>query len=234
MAPFSFHLIDLLVGAIVGASAVFALYRGFVSETLSIFAWAAAAFATLYFAPSAVPLLSGSMSFVAANIAAYVGVFLLVLIPLSFISARIADNVRISDIGPLDRSLGAVFGVIRGLILIAMAYLLFTLIVPVKKQPNWVADAWTLPMIQDTGDVLLSLVPDRQMQAFDRASETPTHEVRSHRERDMSDWPRPRPKPGTRKAAKSHNSPAEKSYGAHERQGLDRLIQSTSGGGKKP
>ena len=40
MAAFSFHWLDLLVVAIVGASAVFALYRGFVSETLSIFAWA--------------------------------------------------------------------------------------------------------------------------------------------------------------------------------------------------
>jgi membrane protein required for colicin V production len=233
MAAFSFHWIDLLVVAIVGASAVFAVYRGFVAETLSIFAWAAAAFATLYFAPAAAPLLGNSMSPMAAQIVAYVAVFLVVLIPLSFISARFADNVQSSSIGPLDRSLGAVFGIIRGLILIAMAYILFTLIVPIKKQPEWIAHAWTLPLIQDTGDVLLSLVPDRDTHHA-LATETPVeshpHKARVYR----SELLQPRAKPGTKQAAKSHVTHSKKSYGARERQGLDNLIQSTSGGGKKP
>lgn len=234
MAAFSFHWIDLLVVAIVGASAVFAVYRGFVAETLSIFAWAAAAFATLYFAPAAAPLLSGSMSPIAAQVVAYVAVFLLVLIPLSFISARFSDSVQSSSVGPLDRSLGAVFGIIRGLILIAMAYILFTLIVPVKKQPEWIAKAWTLPLIQDTGDVLLSLVPERESHHPYAASE-PVYVPQSHKARTIrSEMLRPRAKPGAKEAAKSHNRPAKKSYGASERQGLDRLIQSTSGGGKKP
>lgn len=233
MAAFSFHWIDLLVVAIVLASAVFAVYRGFVAETLSIFAWAAAAFATLYFAPAAAPLLAGSMSTVAAQVVAYIAVFLLVLIPLSFVSARFADNVRSSSVGPLDRSLGAVFGVIRGLILIAMAYILFTLIVPIKKQPEWIADAFTLPLIQDTGDVLLSLVPDRDAHstaATNAPIESRPHKVRVHK----SDMPRTHAKPVVKQAAKSHAKHPKKTYGARERQGLDRLIQSTSGGGKKP
>ncbi|HSM96474.1 MAG TPA: CvpA family protein [Rhizomicrobium sp.] len=233
MAALSFHWIDFLVVVIVGASAVFAVYRGFVAETLSIFAWAAAAFATLYFAPAAAPLLSGSMSPVAAQIVAYVAVFLVVLIPLSFMSARVAENVQSSSVGPLDRSLGAVFGLVRGLILIAMAYILFTLIVPVKKQPEWIAKAWTLPLIQDTGDVLLSLVPERDSHAY--AIRQPDYVPQSHNARtSRSEMPRPRAKPAAKEASKSHNRPAKKSYGASERQGLDRLIQSTSGGGKKP
>jgi membrane protein required for colicin V production len=233
MAAFSFHWIDLLVVAIVLASAVFAVYRGFVAETLSIFAWAAAAFATLYFAPAAAPLLSGSMSLVAAQVVAYIAVFLVVLIPLSFISARFAENVRSSSVGPLDRSLGAVFGIIRGLILIAMAYILFTLIVPIKKQPEWIARAWTLPLIQDTGDVLLSLVPDRDTHTqryTERPIENHPHKARVYE----SDMPRPHAKPGAKQAAKSHAKHPKKTYGARERQGLDNLIQSTSGGGKKP
>jgi membrane protein required for colicin V production len=234
MAAFSFHWIDLLVVAIVGASAVFAVYRGFVAETLSIFAWAAAAFATLYFAPAAAPLLSGSMSPIAAQVVAYIVVFLLVLIPLSFISARFSDSVQSSSVGPLDRSLGAVFGLIRGLILIAMAYILFTLIVPVKKQPEWIADAWTLPLIQDTGDVLLSLVPERESHHPYAVNNEPVYVPQSHKARVTRSEMRPRAKPRAKEAAKSHNRPAKKSYGASERQGLDRLIQSTSGGGKKP
>jgi membrane protein required for colicin V production len=233
MAAFSFHWIDLLVVAVIGASAVFAVYRGFVAETLSIFAWAAAAFATLYFAPSAAPLLGNSMSPVAGLVVAYVAVFLVVLIPLSFISARFADNVQQSSVGPLDRSLGAVFGIVRGLILISLAYILFTLIVPVKKQPAWIAQAWTLPLIQDTGDVLLSLVPDRH--GHNVASEEPVFVSHPHKAHAASEeTPRPRAKPVAKEAAKSHNRRAKKSYGESEREGLDRLIQSTSGGGKKP
>lgn len=233
MAAFSFQWIDLVVIAVVLASAIFALYRGFVAESLSIFAWAAAAFATLYFAPSAAPLLTGSMSAVAAQIVAYIGVFLVVLIPLSFLSARLAENVRSSSIGPLDRSLGAVFGVVRGLILIAMAYILFTLIVPVKKQPNWVAHAWTLPMVQDTGDVLLSLIPERHSHAFSGYKDYRDEHSRNSRVY-VQELPQPRAKPGSKQAAKSHVKASKKSYGANERQALDKLIQQTSGGGKKP
>ena len=40
-------------------SATYAAWRGFLSETLSIFAWAAAAFATLYFGPWLIPLMRG-------------------------------------------------------------------------------------------------------------------------------------------------------------------------------
>lgn len=229
MAAFSFHWIDLLVIVIVIASSVYATYRGFVAETLSIFAWAAAALATLYFAPSVVPLLDGMFSPVMATLAAYVGVFLVVLIPLSFVSYRFAQGVQSSALGTLDRSMGAVFGIIRGLILIAMAYLLFTLIVPVKKQPDWIADAWTLPLVQDTGDVLLSLVPDRDSRVF---SDEETPDTRNRRDYATypSDLPLPRPKPGTHEAAKSHVTKPKKSYGAKDRKALDRLIQATGNG----
>ena len=234
MGHLSFHYIDLLVIAVVGASAWFAAYRGFVSETLSIFAWAAASFATLYFAPSFAPLLDRTMSLMWAQIVAYVGVFLVVLIPLSFVSARIADNVRNSPVGPLDGTLGVVFGVIRGLILIAMAYLLFTLIVPIKKQPESVADAWTLPLIQDTGDVLLSLVPEKDSKAFGyretSAAPEPLKPVP-----EVKDEPHPRAKPAVKQAAKSQRPKDQRrAYGARERKALDRLIQATDDGEKKP
>ena len=47
----AFQFVDVVVVLVIIASTVYATYRGFVSETLSIFAWVAAAFATLYFGP---------------------------------------------------------------------------------------------------------------------------------------------------------------------------------------
>lgn len=232
MAAFHFHWIDLVVVAVVLASAVFAVYRGFVAESLSIFAWAAAAFATLYFAPSAAPLLSGAMSPVMAQIVSYVVVFLVVLIPLSFLSARFAENVRSSAVGPLDRSLGAIFGVVRGLILITLAYILFSLIVPPQKQPEWIAKAGTLPLIEDTSDAILSLIPNRHAHPAAADFENVGRRHKSHVQ--VRELPEPRAKPANEEAAKRHGEPIKKSYGEKDRQGLDSLIQSTSGGGKKP
>ena len=48
---FAFQFLDVAVVLIILASAVYATYRGFVSESLAIFGWIAAAYATLYFGP---------------------------------------------------------------------------------------------------------------------------------------------------------------------------------------
>ncbi len=79
MGALSFSFVDVLVVAVILVSAGFAAWRGFVQESLSIFAWAAAAFAALYFGPAVVPLLKGVLSGWGAILAAYAGVFLIVV-----------------------------------------------------------------------------------------------------------------------------------------------------------
>src|ERR1700691_635972 len=146
MGDLHFSFVDLLVVAIVVVSAGFAIYRGFVRETLSIFAWAAAAFATLYFGPAAAALLKDRFSPALLGIAlGYVGVFLVVLIPLSFISFRFAEGVQRSPVGAFDRSLGFAFGVVRGLAILGFAYIVFTSMVATHEQPKWLTSARSLP-----------------------------------------------------------------------------------------
>jgi membrane protein required for colicin V production len=212
MHNLSFSMVDLLVVLTLIVSTALAIWRGFVRETLSIFAWAAAAFATLYFGPVAARLVHArfaSSSF--APLLAYIGVFLLVLIPLSFVSYRFSEGVKNSAIGAVDRSLGAAFGVIRGLAVVGLCYLLFSMVVPVPSQPSWVKQAHFLPVIQASGDVLLSLVPSRAAAHIETASEVPSSEP--------SVVPKPRP------------ARATKAYGAEDRHALDKLIQSTGSGG---
>jgi hypothetical protein len=94
----------LVVLIVLLASVIYATYRGFVRETLSIFAWAAAAFATLYFGPAAAPFLAARMSTGwLGTLVAYGGIFLVVLIPLSFVSFRFAEGVQNSPVGAVDR-----------------------------------------------------------------------------------------------------------------------------------
>ena len=50
-----------------------------------------------------------------------------------------------SPIGPLDRALGVAFGVVRGLVIVGLAYMAFTYFVPIRKQPAWLTEARSLP-----------------------------------------------------------------------------------------
>jgi membrane protein required for colicin V production len=173
--------VDLAVVGIVAVSTILAVVRGFVRETLSIIAWAAAAVATLYFGPIAAPFLRTRISTpLAGSLIAYVGAFLVVLIPLSFISYRLSEGVRRSPIGTLDRSLGVPFGVIRGLGLVGVAYLAFSLVIPVGAQPSWVTGARLLPIIQGSSDVLLSLLPAHARSAAQTASTAKPRVAGSH------------------------------------------------------
>jgi membrane protein required for colicin V production len=214
MAGFTF--LDLAVVVIVILSVIFAIGRGFVEETLSILAWAASVFATLFFAPRLAPLLRAHFAHDWEGAAvAYLGVFLVVLIPLQFMSHRFAETVRRSEIGPIDRSLGAVFGLLRGLAIVGIAYLLFTVFVPVRDQPHWVLDARLLPMIQKSSDVIASIVPDQRGVV---GPERP--EFRA----ETNDGPVPNSRPG-RSPKHSH-----KNYSARDREQLNSLIQSTGSG----
>jgi membrane protein required for colicin V production len=206
----------------VAVSAGLAIWRGFVRETLSVFAWAAAAFATLYFGPSVASFLHARItSQLLGTVLGYGGTFLVVLIPLSFVSFRFSQGVQNSPVGAIDRSLGFAFGVIRGLAVVGLAYLAFSMIVPIHNHPAWLAQARLLPIIQGSSDVLLSLIPSRDAAAVAADSGTPVPNA-------------PIPKPAPRQAAAGTHH-ARKAYGAQDRRALDRLIEATgSGDNNKP
>jgi uncharacterized membrane protein required for colicin V production len=214
-----FTLVDVLVVVTVVLSTIYAAYRGFINETLSIFAWAAAAFATLYLAPEIAPFVRARMSTpVVGTLVAYAGIFLAVLIPLSFIAYRFSQGVKDSPVGAVDRALGVIFGVVRGLALVGIAYIVFSLFVPVREHPHWVRDARLLPVIRGSAEVLLSLVPN---QNFD------------DRRRRFEDIRGTEPRPLPRDSGKSPSSKhGHKAYGADERRALDNLIETTGSDGK--
>ena len=217
----AFTSVDLLVVAIVGVSMLFAIWRGFISETLSILAWLAAAFATLYFGPYVAPIVSHLFSPAwLAWIVGYAGVFLFVLLPISFVSFRISERVQRSSVGPLDRSLGALFGVARGLVIVGGLYILFSLFVPVRDHPASLRDARLLPLIQRSAQFLISLAPLDTRVAAERRVETSHAPAEGGQERDKT------------AGDADQRDHAAKTYGARDRRALDKLIDTTGDGGK--
>ncbi|HZH26270.1 MAG TPA: CvpA family protein [Azospirillaceae bacterium] len=172
--------VDAVVLAVLLLSALIAFARGFVLEVLSIFAWIGATFASLYaFAhvrPYAQQYLGAGL---VADAVTVVGTFLAVLILLSVIGHRISSGLRGGALGALDRSLGFLFGLLRGGILICLVYMAGTWLVPVPEQPRWVREARTMPAIETGADWLAALAPgydnraqveqQRQREARDRS-----------------------------------------------------------------
>jgi len=218
-------IVDPIVIAVVFLSAAYATYRGFVSESLSIFAWAAAAFATLFFGPRFAPyardLVSSPMLGVLIG---YAVIFLVVLIPLSFISYRFSESVKNSPISTLDRACGFAFGVVRGFAIVGLAYIAFSYMISVRNQPEWIANAKLLPVIQGSSEVLLSLVPDQHVDTA--KTEKPATESPKTAANPAPPTPQPRPAAARQKAA-------HKTYGVKERRELDRLIDATANGGNE-
>jgi membrane protein required for colicin V production len=154
-------LLDLVLLLVMLISGMLAMIRGFMREILSIGAWGAAAFSTLYSYPHVLPLSKQyfSSDAVAAGVAVG-GVFLLTLLVVSVITIRISDMVLDSRVGALDRSLGFLFGLGRGLLIVVVAFLFFAWLVPQKAQPVWVQNAKSRVVLQGTGQWLMSMLPE--------------------------------------------------------------------------
>ncbi|GLK55353.1 membrane protein required for colicin V production [Methylopila capsulata] len=156
-------LLDVVLIAVMLISAGLAMVRGVTREVLAIASWVAATAATIYFFEPARTLAREHIKFNPPQIADVVaagGIFVVTLLVVSFITMKISDAILDSRIGPLDRTLGFVFGAARGLLLVVIAFLFFTWLVPEKGQPEWFRTAGSKPILQSAGDQLLALLPD--------------------------------------------------------------------------
>ena len=152
--------LDLGLIAVILISAFLAMLRGFTREVLAIASWGAAAAAAIYLYPFALPYATPHIA--NKNIALGVsaaGVFFVTLILVSLITIKLSDAILVSKIGALDRSLGFVFGAVRGLLLCVIAFVFFDWLVPAQTQPGWVKAARLRPLLQATGDELKAVLP---------------------------------------------------------------------------
>ena len=152
--------LDILLLGVMLISGLLAMIRGFMREILSITAWAVAAVATLLLYPRLLPLAKANISSDIVAIAAVIGgVFLITLLIMSIVTVRISDMILDSRIGALDRTLGFLFGLGRGLIIVVVAFLFFAWLVPAGKQPDGVKNAKSLEVLNKTGEWLQALLP---------------------------------------------------------------------------
>src|SRR6266536_5342510 len=154
-------LLDVILLVVMMVSALLAMVRGFMREILSIASWVAAAGATIYAYPRLLPVAKQYFTNDYVAMASVVGgVFVGTLLVVSILTIKISDVVLDSRVGALDRTLGFLFGLGRGLIIVVVAFLFFAWLVPPRTQPSWVANAKSKVVLQSTGDWLMSMLPD--------------------------------------------------------------------------
>lgn len=132
-----FTIIDAAVAGIIILSALLAYSRGLVREAMAILGWVAAAVVAFIFAPQVEPLVkeipaigdfladSCELAMIAAAGAVFAGALVLV----SFFTPLFSSMVQRSALGGLDQGLGFLFGVLRGILLVAVAFFVYETVV---------------------------------------------------------------------------------------------------------
>jgi membrane protein required for colicin V production len=219
-----FEMLDLILGGIMLLSALLALTRGFTREVLSLVSWGLAAAAGLFAAFNA-ELVAFTLDYVQsdviARIAAGGAVFLVVLIVLSIISVRVADWVLDSAAGPFDRTFGLVYGLARGLLLVAIAYLFYVWLVPPEKREDWVRNARSLAVIESTGEFVTEFLPADIRETLRSRIAAGVMSPQTQQPADQ---------PGGQSGGAGAN---EERYVAPDSTVLERLIESTQSGGNQ-
>lgn len=158
--------LDLVVLGLLLLSGLMALFRGLVREVFSLVTWLGAAALALFLTPSVTPwfhekLGEGPVAIGAAGLSVFCGA-LLVFIPLSNI---LAGMIKGNTLTAIDRSLGFVFGIVRGVLFVSIIYLCFTEIVREEEaqEIKWLAEAKTKPFFQAGADSLRAFIPQEKL-----------------------------------------------------------------------
>ena len=189
MEPHSgFTNLDYIVIGIVLFSGLLALMRGFVREIFSLIAWAGAYFAATKFYPLAMPFVHHYIkSDKAVEWASMAAVFTVTLIILVILGSIVCSFIKGNTLTAIDRSLGFVFGLARGVLVVCIIYLVATIVLwpdldkvqsakaatedeaPQQQEkghnapPDFLVQAKTRPLVAYGANVLKALIPEKML-----------------------------------------------------------------------
>ncbi|MEN9062545.1 CvpA family protein [Ponticoccus litoralis] len=138
-----FTVVDGAVGVIIVLSALLAYSRGLVRELMAILGWVAAAVVAFMFAAQVQPLVKEipvvgeflSDSCELSVIAAFAAVFTVALVLVSLFTPLFSSLIQRSALGGLDQALGFLFGVARGILLVAIGFFVYQTVITAQDIP---------------------------------------------------------------------------------------------------
>ncbi len=152
---FDLTTLDYIYVGVIVASTVWASVRGGIFETVATLSWVVAAFAARFISPMLDKLLQGwfdlSDSTVGTLVASYFIVFFVILLLVGFFNQRLRERIQNSVMKVTDRTLGIIFGIIRGIVVMGLVYWAALWYYSDAPRPApWVENARTRPIMQLT------------------------------------------------------------------------------------
>jgi membrane protein required for colicin V production len=212
-------MFDILVIAVLLISALHAFWRGLIREVLTIFGALGGLFASLSYGDDLNPVMDTWLGVVegekatklfdvipmtlVSDVLSYAAIFVLVFGVLTFLSHLIAEQARALGLGAIDRTLGVVFGLARGLLIVAIFYLPIHIVMDDKDKQEWFKESHTHPVVAGVSGWIEGLLPENMLPfktkvQDDAPAVDPTKAIQSTLDLLKQDPPRPAdPPPAT-------------------------------------
>lgn len=169
----SLSVFDYIVLTIVALSTLFAFFRGFIHTVLSFMAWIGSIFVAAYLFPYIKPLIAGRVSHeIVANVLTFLSIYFTSLILIVIVNYQILNLVAILRLGAIDRSLGFAFGLVRGVVLVTLIFMITTFMISLfgmresedenakAKIPDWLGQSQSYDLLRLSSATMIDLVPD--------------------------------------------------------------------------
>ncbi len=196
MDTFPVNPVDILVALVMLISALLALSRGAVREILGVSAWIGAALVAVFAFPHVRPYPRQwvadnwpefDLGETLADAATALVLFLVALIIFTIVNQMISGYVQRSRMGTLDRSVGFIFGLLRGAVLVCLAYMLFVWAVKEPEdRPPWVEEAKATPYIRMGAEMIRQIAPDELRSRTERTAEDTKHNIQKLQDAERS------------------------------------------------
>ncbi len=152
---FDLTILDYIYVGVILASTIWATIRGGIYETVATLSWVVAAVSARFISPFLDKLLQSwfglSESTVGTLVASYFVVFFAILLIVGFINQKLRDKIQDSIMNVTDHTLGVIFGIIRGVVVMGFVYWgMLWYYSDTPGLPSWLADARTRPLMQLT------------------------------------------------------------------------------------
>ena len=158
---------DAIVLLLVGAAAIGGFMRGFTQEVLSLGAWVLAVLAISALHTDLTAIIYNY--FGTPTSAAILAFVLLLLIPyaaMKLIARWFGRKARASVLGPIDRVLGFGFGMVKGVIIVVMAFSVFVLgydtVWGAAGRPTWLTSARTYQFVDASSKAMVQIIRERR------------------------------------------------------------------------
>ena len=159
---------DYVIIAVLAASSITGLVRGLLREVISVVTWVVAVWCAWQYAGELSPHLGGALRDAAVGTwAARAIIMLVVLLAGAALGSIVTHFVRLSLFTGVDRLLGFVFGLVRGVVVLGLLAILCHAVR--LHEEDWYRHSTLVPYAEQSGNVLRGLVGERTIRAAESA-----------------------------------------------------------------